>query len=306
MAAEAVAAAEPRPEERRLPDVDIDKVLVVLSPACDLQRKQLHRVLLLVGELVVLKPEAWNARVDGAKTPILELSDGIRRAIRWNLKNFLTLTHQELNELLVSNASTFEKVARLRDLHALEVQQKLLASMGRIGIAAPMPATRAVRIEAFTVNPEKTLRQLDVPSLVDGGVCFIGRSFDGGKTVEKLLITEEACEGICRAIDQITAQTVHEFTREKLAEIQKSNALLETLEQGVTVPSLGSQSFVQVKSSEGITQFLVGRNRKAAGFELPGGDLKHAGFVLLVYENFDEPPMAEAEKVPGEAAAPGA
>jgi hypothetical protein len=54
MAAGAADAVKPI----ALPDVTNNMVMAVLSPACDLQRNQLKSVLLLAGELVVLKPEA--------------------------------------------------------------------------------------------------------------------------------------------------------------------------------------------------------------------------------------------------------
>lgn len=268
-----------------LPEIKSDMVMAVLSPACDLQRNQLKRVLLLVGELVVLKPEAWNAKNDGAKTPVFNLGDGIRRCIKWDVKHVLMLTHAELKDLLKSDPPAFEKVGRLRDLHALEIQQKLLSSMGRVGLAAPMPATHAVRIQAFTVGPDKKLQNLNVASLVDGGVCFIGRTSDGKNPQERLVLTERACEDICRAIDQVDPDTVHERSRDKLKFIQQSNILHETLEQGFIVANLGNENFVEFKSSDAVTQGVVARNKKQIDtLTVPSKDLPHSGLVLIAFD----------------------
>jgi hypothetical protein len=265
-----------------LPEIKSDMVMAVLSPACDLQRNQLKSVLLLAGELVVLKPEAWNAKSDGAKTPVFDLGDGIRRYIKWDVKHFLTLTHAELNNLLASEPPDFEKVGRLRDLHALEIQQKLLSSMGRVGLAAPMPATHAVRIQAFTVRADKTLQNLNIASLADGGVCFIGRTADGKNPQERLVLTERACEEICRAIDQVDPATVHERSRDILKSIQQSNVLYETLEQGFVVANRGNENFVEFKSSGAVTQGLVARNKKPTDAVIVSSkDLQHAGLVLI-------------------------
>jgi len=282
-----------------LPDITSSMVMAVLSPACDLQRGQLKRVLLLVGELVTLKTELWSAKVEGLKTPVFDMGDGIRRYIKWDVKHVHMLSHAELNNILHTDHPFFEKVARLRDLHALELQQKLLASMGRVGLAAPMPATHTVRIDAFTVTPDKTLHKLEIASLSDGAVCFIGRSADGEKPQEKLVLTERACEDICRAIDLVDPETVHDKSKDILKAIQKSNVLLQTLEQGITVGSANSEKFVEIKSNDGAVQGLIARNRKLIEtLILSSKDLQSSGLVLIAHDGpSEEPKPAEGEKV---------
>lgn len=283
------------PKPAVLPDITDNMVMAVLSPACDLQRGQLKRVLLLVGELHPLKIEVWSAKVDGARTPVFDMGDGIRRWIKWDVKHVHMLSHAELNAMLRPEHPIFDKVARLRDLHALELQQKLLSSMGRVGLAAPMPATHAVRIEAFTVGHDKKLRKLDIPSLVDGGVCFIGRTTDGEKRHEKLVLTERACEGICRAIDLVDPETVHAKSKDILNAIQKSNVLLQTLEQGITIGNSNSEKFDEFKSSEEVTQGLIARNRKQIEtLTIAGKDLQYSGLVLIARDGMaDEEPAVE-------------
>lgn len=281
-----------------LSEIHSDMVMAVLSPACDLQRSQLKRVLLLAGDLLILKPEVWSAKNDGAKTPVFDMGDGTRRCIKWDLKHVLTLTYAELNGLLISEYSAFEKVGRLRDLHALEIQQKLLSSMGRVGLAAPMPATHTVRIQAFTVDTEKKLRRLNIASLADGGVCFIGRSSDGEKPEERLILTERACEDICRAIDQVDPETVHEKARGTLKSIQKSSGLFETLEQGLIVAKPSSDNFVEFKSSNTVTQGLVARNKKQINtLTLTSKDLTHSGLVLIAYDGSADAADPDVEDV---------
>lgn len=298
-AAPEAPATDEAAKRAALPEIKNDMVMAVLSPACDLQRNKLKRVLLLAGELLVLKIEAWSAKNDGAKTPVFDMGDGIRRCIKWDLKHVLTLTHSELNDLLISEQPAFEKVGRLRDLHALDIQQKLLSSMGRVGLAAPMPATHVVRIQAFTVGTDKKLRNLNVASLTDGGVCFIGRTSDGEKAQEKLVLTERACEDICRAIDQVDLDTVHERSRDILRSIQKSNALYETLEQGITVANLSNENFVEFKSSEAATQGLVARNKKQTDtLTLSGKELPLSGLVLIAYDGPGEETDPTVEEAP--------
>jgi hypothetical protein len=289
-----------------LPEIQSNMVMAVLSPACDLQRNQLKRVLLLVGELHVLKTEAWSAKNSGAKTPVFDMGDGVRRFIQWNLKHILTLTHDELNDFLLSEQPAFERVGRLRDMHALEIQQKLLSSMGRVGLAAPMPATHAVRIQAFTVDTENKLRNLNIASLEDGGVCFIGRTSDGLDHLEKLILTERGCEDICRAIDQIDIDTVHEKTRDILKSIQKSTVLYETLERGIVVGKVNNQSFQEFKSDKDVTQGVVARNKKQIETITldKKRELPFAGLVLIAHDGLEETAapaneQATPEGVPG-------
>lgn len=288
-----------------LPDITDNMVMAVLSPACDLQHGQLKRVLLLVGELHTLKTEVWSAKVDGARTPVFDMGDGIRRWIKWDVKHVHMLSHAELNAILHSEYPVFERVARLRDLHALELQQKLLSSMGRVGLAAPMPATHAVRIEAFTVGEDKKLRKLEISSLADGGVCFIGRTTDGDKPHEKLVLTERACEDICRAIDQVDPETVHAKSKDILRAVQKSNVLLQTLEHGITIANAGNEKFIEFKSSNGATQGLIARNRKQIEtLALVGKDLQFSGLVLIAHDgSSEEPEPAEEEAAPDEQSA---
>jgi hypothetical protein len=167
--------------------------------------------------------------------------------------------------------------------------------MGRVGLAAPMPATHAVRIQAFTVGADKKLQNLNVASLADGGVCFIGRTSDGKNPQERLVLTERACEDICRAIDQVDPATVHERSRDILKSIQQSNVLYETLEQGFIVANLGNENFVEFKSSGAITQGVVARNKKQIdALTVPSKDLQHSGLVLIAFDGLaDEAEPAE-------------
>lgn len=178
-----------------LSDFGRDIALAVLTPACDLQRKGAKRILLLVGTLKQLTAADWSYRDEGAKTPVIQMDGGSRFWIKWDLKHIETLSHNQL-ESLVSSEGNFEVAARLRESHALELQQKLLSNLGRIGLVAPMPATFNMRIEAFLPDVNGILTRANIPTLDDGGVCYIGRNSDGRKTAERLILTENACEAI--------------------------------------------------------------------------------------------------------------
>ena len=130
-------------------------------------------------------------------------------------------------------------------------------------------------------------------------MCFIGRSADGEKPQEKLVLTERACEDICRAIDLVDPETVHAKSKDILKTIQKSNVLLQTLEQGIIVGSANSEKFVEFKSNDGAVQGLIARNRKQIEtLILSSKDLQSSGLVLIAHDGpSEEPEPAEGEKV---------
>ena len=128
----------------------------------------------LVGRLRPLSPVDWQYRDDPVRTPVIELIDGSRSWIRWDLKHVVALSPEEIGQLF-DDPGGFAPIARLRRSHALELQQKLLASLGRVGLTAPMPATFPMRVEVLLPDSAGKLTRVTVPALADDGVCFVGR-----------------------------------------------------------------------------------------------------------------------------------
>ncbi|HAX20936.1 MAG TPA: hypothetical protein DCY64_11720 [Hydrogenophaga sp.] len=277
-----------------LSDVVHDMVAAVLTPACDLQRKGAKRVLLLVGALKPLTAADWSYKDEGAKTPVIEMGDGSRFWIKWDLKHIETLAHSQLESLL-SAAGTFEVAARLRESHALELQQKLLSNLGRIGLVAPMPATFNMRIEAFVPNLDGVLTRADISTLDDGGVCFIGRDPDGKKAEERLILTENACEAVWTYVSSVDPATIHEKTRPLVHELKFSADVLQALEQGLSLPTT-ADSFREIKAPSGKVIGLVKRSKIQAGVDkLERGQIPKAAVVLSIYTPKDPEPKDTEE-----------
>jgi hypothetical protein len=273
-------------------DLGTDDVLLVLTPACDLQRGGAKKVLLLVGELRDLGAADWTYK-DEAKTPVCDLADGTRRWIKWDVKHIETQSHGELEQLLSGDQAAFEVVARLSESHALELQQRLLSGMGRVGLVAPMPATFALTVEAYLPNVDGLLVRLDIPGLNDGGVCYVGRSPNAGKSEERLILTEGACEAIAQSLEAHDLATVHERTRELILSLINSGELLEVLEKGVVLPTSKAQGFKDIITADGKVIALLRRSRiDAANSSLNGRALTKAGIVLFVNDPNDEAPAA--------------
>lgn len=268
-----------------LSDISAAEVLAVLTPACDLQRQSAKRILLLVGTLRPLQPADWIYKEEPIRTPVIQLAEGQPCWIKWNLKHIETLSHVELKRIL-EEVDGFEIIARLRESHALELQQKLLSSLGRVGLIAPMPATFPMRVEVYLPDTRKNLVLLDIPSLAqEGGVCYVGRADQG----DRLVLCEDACEGICEAIERIDLSQFHKNTQEAVAYLRTSGELAQVLEQGVRLPNSGGQREILLRvgalQGEGSTA-----SPRSIGFVMRNKDLQKAevkkgGLVLATWED---------------------
>jgi len=256
-----------RPGDPPLPspiaDVSPDNVLAVLTPACDLQRGGAKRVLLLIGELRPLLPKDWTYK-DDARTPVIEL-DGTRFWIKWDLKHIDTISHSVLAAALEADGG-LRLVARLREAHALELQQKLLSGMGRVGLPALMPATFPIEVKIGFPDLEKKLRLVELPALSNDGVAFVGRP---GISKMKLVLGEDAIDAIYEAVLGIDLETVHENARPAIVYLRENPAeVIDAIARGLPLPGPDSAKFSMIESPSGALNgqnvraiALIGRNR---------------------------------------------
>ncbi|WP_163022973.1 MULTISPECIES: hypothetical protein [Pseudomonas] len=238
-------------EAEMLTDISGDNILAVMSPACDLQRQGAKRVLLLVGDVRALVPSEWTYKSDSARTSVYKFEGGQAFWIKWNLKHIETVSHQQLDVLLGADGE-FEVSARLRESHAIELQQKLLADLGRIGMPAAMPATFSVDVSVYVPGLEKKPLILNVPALDDtSGVCYVGRDKE-----MRLVLCEEVCEAICDAVQAIDLSTVHQNSHEALEYLRSTSELLLALEKGISLPGQASNAWKDIPSPTGATREL--------------------------------------------------
>lgn len=283
---------KPEPAQRALlSDIGENNVLAVLTPACDLQRTGAKRVLLLVGELMPLGPADWSYKDDPIRTPVVELGGDQRYWIRWDIRHIETLSHADL-ETLLGEAGAFSVVSRLREAHALELQQKLLSNLGRVGLIAPMPATFRMKVEAYLPNIEKKLARVDVPVLqATEAVCYVGRV--GRLEQHRLVLCEEACDAVCVALEDLDLQGIHPNAREPIEYLKGSGELLQALERGVELPGTRAQNFKDIASPTGAVKAdgrsrvlgLITRNRSVDNSALSAADVNKAGIVLAVWDD---------------------
>jgi hypothetical protein len=225
-AAQPVAAGAPQPEE---------EVLVVLTPACDLARAGAKRVLLMSGTCEDLSPKTWSYKGSVVRTPILKFPDGRRVWVRWNLKDLRAIPLDELSRALGAQGELSVGL-RLRDGQALELQQRLLSDLGRVGLVAPMPATFPVAVEMYFVAGDDTLTRLALTVVnAEGGVCYMGRD-EASNSVTKLVLSESACQNVFDAISQIDMNAVHPSARPASQRLRDSETFATLLETGIDVP----------------------------------------------------------------------
>lgn len=282
----------PKTKHSLLQDIGLNDVLLVVTPACDLQRpgKGVKRVMFMVGSLSPFTASEWRSwKDDEVRTPVIEMPDGSMHWIKWKPKHIETFSIAQLQKMLSKKSQRLEIFARLRESHALELQQKLIASMGRVGLVAPLPATFPVSVEIYLPGVDGNLFSIPIGSLTDaGGVCYVGRANDKDM---QLVISESICEDIHAALLKVNPESVHEKSRPAFKYLLGSTEFT-FVGKGINLPKLTNVDFKDIHSVIGATDevsqktLIIGLVKfKQADDSLKltkGNHLKHAGVVIIV------------------------
>lgn len=220
------------------------EVLLVITPACDLVREDGARsVLLLTGVLADLTPKAWVYTDTPVRTPILILPDGRRMWVKWDLKHPRTFTFPELAAMLATDGGSHRIAMRFRESQVIELQQRFLADVGRVGVIAKMPATFPVRVTASYMNAAGTLVALELPATdTAGAVCYSGQDGDA-KSYNKLVLSEPVVDEILLAVGRIDRNAVHTRAQAALDVLQAVTDLPQQLQSGLKV----TDTYVAIK-----------------------------------------------------------
>lgn len=230
------AACNPKKDVQ--PEAEVD-AFVVMTPACDLTREEgAVRILLLAGRLAEMTPKTWNYKDNGFKTPIIELPGDRRLWIKWDPKDLRMLLPSEISEML-GEAGSFNVVLRLRESNALEIQQRLLSNMGRVGLLAQMPATFSVAVEARYLDASGNMVKFNTPTLDrEGGVCFTGRDSEGNHH-SRLVLTGQVIDELMTELSLVNEQSISPRARETFKRLQASKGFGVDLQRGLKVPPPG-------------------------------------------------------------------
>jgi hypothetical protein len=211
-------------------------VLVVLTPACDLVRNpERRRVLLVGGAMKPIDSTTWRYKQKGISTPILQLAGQPRMFIEWDLYDQRMLDRSELASLIAPSGPYFIGL-RFRESNALELQQRFLSNMGRVGLLSTMPFTFQVEVLLFTADVEGKPQRIDLPTTAaEGGVCITGRD-DKGDDLTRLVLTEPSVDEILSAVQKIKEAQISPRARDALRRLQASSAFRSLLQRGLEAP----------------------------------------------------------------------
>lgn len=271
-----------------LVDTGPDKVMLILTPACDLQRSGAPRILLLVGTLKPLGVHAWSYEGD-ARTPVIRIGNELCW-IKWNLKHIDTVSHEQLGQVFENGDLVV--VARLRETHALELQQRVLSGLGRVGMVAALPATFLVDVEIYYANAGGIPTKLDVYALTDGAVCFAGRDLDANPVL-RLIMTEHSCDGIIDAVAALDEDQVAKDTQQAFSHVRTTTDLRHILTSGINLKGIGNEKWSYIKSVTGAERGvpnmgLMAWNYTVTEEALKSKDLNKAGVILLVKDRAED------------------
>ena len=262
-------------------------VLLVATPACDLARGGIEHVLVLPGTLTPLAAEDWSYGTTIIKTPIFESEDRSRFWIKWHLKGRQTILLATICEGL-QNGRIYDRLGRLREIYTTEIQQRMLADMGRIGQTANPPATFPVSISLYAVSPDANAIAVAVDGL-DAAVCFVGRDAQG-KRVDHLVLGEATCDALKGIIQEYPADNVHAAARPSLAAMKPDTDFFGRFEKGLIEVPQKDGKWQEEKGADNRVYLHILRNEGYMEGDAAKGNYRNAPFVMKVS---DIPPPLE-------------
>lgn len=274
-----------------LVDLTPDNIVLVLTPACDLQRGAAPRILLLIGTIKPLAVRDWSYN-DDARTPAIRI-DGELRWVKWNIKHIDTVSHSQLN--MARDTGDMRVIGRLRESHALELQQRVLSGLGRVGQMAALPGTFPVELDVLYPDVEGRLQRLQVEALSDGAVCFVGRD-DRSLPMLRLVMTEISCDGVLAALSLLDEEQVAQRARTTLRAVRSSSDLRRLMAQGLDLKGVNDKSWKDIISETGTPLGLLAWNYAVPDGPLSNGHLSKAGVILLIRDtgSSDVPGLGDA------------
>ncbi len=164
---------------------------------------------------------------------ILPDDDQNRKWIKWNLGQVRTLRQDVLSKLI--QAGRLNRIARLKEVYSLAIQQELLAHMGRIGQLADPPAAFPVNVFFFSVGTDHKASRF-VSEDAEPATCYVGRKKDS-RQVFRLALTEQICDQIDQALRRLPEENVGQAARESLRAVKGDQGFIKKFERGVEISS---------------------------------------------------------------------
>lgn len=262
-------------------NVATPSVSLVVTPACDLTRDTCEDALLLSGLLSSLEPKDWSYKVNQTRTAIVIADNGDRYSIKWDLKRIRTMDMATLKKM-VQERKEAEPFARFRAMYAIELQQKLLADLGRIGPPANPPGTFPVSLSFFHVDENFKARPLVVEGAANA-VCYVGRDVRADP-VHRLVLNEQVCDAVQKAVKGLKDERVHQTAKASLKALQADTDFFARLERGeMEVPPPGAGARAIKQPGTNIPEAVFFRNAGVAdGEDVAGGDARKSALLVKI------------------------
>lgn len=201
-----------------------DDVWVVITPACDLARDGIENISFLKGKIKKININNWNSKCNQT-TPILKINE-VAYSIQWNFKSFMTHPLIQVKELI--STQTFSRVAKMRDVCVLGIQQKFTADFGRVGQRAAMPAVFNAEVKLAYIDTQGELIELNSPK-IDNAICY------AGPEEEKIVnFSLSGFDTIIQHIIDLKLENIAPHAKKNITDLKESPYdLIEILEYGI-------------------------------------------------------------------------
>lgn len=243
---------------------DDDSVWLVITPSCDLVRNGVSNIGLLKGTLTKVSHDNWSTNTK-INTPIIKLN-GIPYSIKWDIKSFITYPKSFLQELL--SKEVYCRIAKMREINALGLQQCFTADYSRIGQRAVLPSVFKSSIYLYYLNSEGEIVKFSIQD-DSNGLFYVGSS--NNKIVN---FSQIDFENILSSLDGFNIEQSHSMSRKNIERIKNNPyILIEALEGGIEI----GKSLKDIKDTTGevIAKIIFG--------EPPQDTLKKLKAIGLIF-----------------------
>ena len=251
-------------------------VFLVVTPACDLARDAVDGVVLLSGDLQNLEPTAWSYKQEPVRTPVVICGDEQRWWIKWDLKAVRVVAYDSLKDV-----KEVERIGRLREIHAIDLQQRMLATLGRVGTPASSPVAFAVEVSLYYVDTDSNSKSLsDVR--IRSAACYVGRD-ENSKPVHRLVLGEHDCDEVERGLQSLSDIYVRRSAHASLSAIREGRSFFDRLERGEIEMPLSETRQERVIVDNRLVAVVIRSRRFAEGCAIKG-ELRNAALIIQVVD----------------------
>ena len=208
------------------------EALLVLSQACDLQHGNTDRLLFIRGKT---QPYKWQTheKHDAKRTPILKY-DQEEFVIDWDTKSPETWTFDEARKNL-SQGGKFKKVRRFRLLYALQLQQRFITDLGRVGTPTPLPARYPVGVRIYLKdNDGYPMKLCEALPDDEKAIVVVGRDAKGN-SMEKLSFDPQFVDTFREAILAVEEAKLFRHARTQIVAVRNNPNFYRKLKAKLTI-----------------------------------------------------------------------